>query len=135
MIVLICFVELYHFNVNVQLMSGDLPARSKCNKLNGHNGYFACSRCLLEGRRCSPPCNRHTVYRWIDFHRHRPVHRTQEHINECADLLRTNGTIHFGVLGSSPLSSIISIPIQSTFDYFHLALEIHLRYVIDLRQR
>ena len=108
-------------------MSGDLPARAKCNKLNSYNGYFACSRCLMEGRRCPPPCKRHTLYRWVDYTRFCPEPRTQEHMNECAQLHTNDTKASYGVLGLSPLSSILSVPQQSTFDYFHLALEIHLR--------
>ncbi|CAF2089870.1 unnamed protein product [Rotaria magnacalcarata] len=116
-----------HFDVNVQLASGDLPARSKCNKLNSYNGYFACSRCLLEGRRCPAPCQHHTLYRWVDFIGNRCRARTQEHINQCVGRITTDARTSYDVLGLSPLSSILSIPMQSTFDYFHLALEIHLR--------
>ncbi|CAF5070982.1 unnamed protein product, partial [Rotaria sp. Silwood1] len=72
-----------HFSINVQLISGDLPARSKCNQLTQHNGYFACSRCLMEGVRCSEPCGNHTLYRWSDFIRSPPQRRTQKHIDEC----------------------------------------------------
>lgn len=116
-----------HFSVNVQLISGDLPARAKCNRIINHNGFYACSRCLFQGSRCPQPCANHTLYRWIDFIRTRPQKRTQEHINWCVQQIDTvNGNI-FGVVGFSPLSSILSIPEQSTFDYFHLALEIHFR--------
>ncbi|CAF3701611.1 unnamed protein product [Rotaria sp. Silwood1] len=116
-----------HFDVHVQLMSGDLPARAKCNKLNGHNGFFACSRCLLEGRRCASPCKRHTLYRWSDYLPYRHISRTQEHINQYAQQVSGNIRTSYGVLGPSPISSILSIPLQSTLDYFHLALEVHLR--------
>ena len=121
-------IEMVHFSVNVQLFTGDFPARSKCNQQVNHNGFFACSRCLLRGSRCLPPCKRHTLYRWEDFVRHHPQQRTQSHINECSRQLNAANTNVFGIIGSSPLSAIISIPDQSTFDYFHLVLEVHFRY-------
>ncbi|CAF2853088.1 unnamed protein product [Rotaria sp. Silwood2] len=115
-----------HFDVRVQLMTGDLPARAKCNKLNSYNGFYACSRCLIEGRRCASPCKQHTLYRWLDYLPCRHLSRTQEHINQCVLLVSGDSRTSYGVLGSSPISSILSIPLQSTLDYFHLALEVHL---------
>jgi hypothetical protein len=116
-----------HFSVDVQLISGDLPARSKCNQLTQHNGYFACSRCLMKGVRCPEPCTYHTLYRWSDFSRSPPQRRTQKHIDECVEQINRSKEASYGVIGVSPLFSLISVPKQSTFDYFHLVLEIHLR--------
>lgn len=116
-----------HFSVDVQLISGDLPARSKFNCLTQHNGYFACSRCLMEGVRCSPPCGYHTLYRWSDFSQSPPQQRTQKHIDECIEQNKILNEPIFGIRGLSPLFSLLSVPRQSTFDYFHLVLEVHLR--------
>ncbi len=116
-----------HFSVNVQLFSGDFPARAKCNQLVSHNGFYCCSRCLFDGSRCPQPCADHTLYGWIDFIRMPPKQRTQSQINTCAQQVSAVNKKVFGVVGTSPLSSILSIPDQSTFDYFHLVLEIHFR--------
>lgn len=124
---LFLLIEQRHFSVNVQLMSGDFPARAKCNRFNSHNGYYACSKCLFGGARCSAPCKRHKLYRWADFSQEQYQRRTQENINECAKRVNSSNRAVYGVQGMSPLASILSIPRQSTFDYFHLALEIHLR--------
>jgi hypothetical protein len=123
----ICTIELVHFALRVQLFTGDFPARSKCNQQVNHNGFFACSRCLFRGSRCAPPCSRHTLYKWEDFVRDPPQQRTQYHINQCALRLNPTDNNIFGILGLSPLSAIISIPDQSTFDYFHLVSEVHFR--------
>ncbi|CAF3953082.1 unnamed protein product [Rotaria sordida] len=119
--------KMIHFSINVQLITGDFPARSKCNRLVNHNGFYACSRCLFEGTRCSSPCGNHTLYRWTDFILTPQAQRTQEHMNLCAQQINSVNKIVFGVAGTSPLASILSIPQQSTFDYFHLVLEIHFR--------
>jgi hypothetical protein len=116
-----------HFSVNVQLFTGDFPARAKCNQLVNHNGFYACSRCLFDGSRCPKPCASHTLYKWIDFIRTPQQQRTQQHINTCAQQISGVNKNVFGVVGISPLSSILSIPDQSTFDYFHLVFEIHFR--------
>ncbi len=116
-----------HFSINVQLFTGDFPARAKCNQLVNHNGYYACSMCLFDGSRCPQPCANHTLYKWVDFIREPQQRRTQKHINKSAQQINTSNKKVFGVLGTSPLSSILSIPDQSTFDYFHLVLEIHFR--------
>ena len=104
---------------------GDLPARAKVNKFVNHNGYYACSRCLFEGRRCPAPCQHHVVYRWIDFIEKPQQQRTQEHINICAQRVDSINKNFYCVLGASPISSILSIPQQSTLDYFHLVFEVH----------
>ena len=114
-----------HFTVSIQLSTGDLPARAKCNQLVNHNGFYACSRCLFNGSRCPQPCGNHTLYKWIDFIRRPQQERTQKHINICARRISVVNKNVFGVIGISPLSSILSISDQSTFDYFHLVLEIH----------
>ena len=124
-------VEMIHFSVNVQLITGDLPAQAKCNKLVNRNGFYACSRCLFGGVRCSKPCNKHILYKWVDFIRTPQPQRTQEHMISCAQQINHVNKSVFGVLGISPLSSIVSIPHQSTFDYFHLVLEIHFRWVTN----
>jgi hypothetical protein len=116
-----------HFTVNVQLSTGDFPARARCNQLVNHNGFYACSRCLFEGSRCPQPCTNHTLYKWTDFTRRPQQQRTQKHINTCAQQVTSVNKNVFGVLGRSPLSSVLSIPDQSTFDYFHLVLEVHFR--------
>ncbi|CAF4427093.1 unnamed protein product [Rotaria sp. Silwood2] len=102
-------------------------SKSKCNRLVNHNGFYACSRCLFQGTRCSSPCGNHTLYRWTDFILTPQAQRTQEHMNLCAQQINFANKIVFGVTGALPLASILSIPQQSTFDYFHLVLEIHFR--------
>ncbi|CAF1198932.1 unnamed protein product [Adineta steineri] len=124
--------EMIHFSVHIQLITGDLPARAKCNKLVSFNGFHACTKCILRGERCELPCNKHTLYRFIDFIRIPQPKRTQEHINLCAQQINSTNENVFGVIGVSPLSCILSIPDQSTFDYFHLVLEIHLRYLLSV---
>lgn len=116
-----------HFTFNVHLITGDLPARAKINQLVNHNGFFACSICLFRGIRCRSPCKRHTLYRWSDFINFPQQQRTQEHMNLCAEQINDSNKNVFGVVGISPFASILSIPQQSTFDYFHLVLEIHFR--------
>ncbi|CAF2109542.1 unnamed protein product [Rotaria magnacalcarata] len=122
--------KMMHFMVNVQLCTGDFPARAKCNQLVNHNGFYACSRCLIVGSRCPQPCANHTLYKWIDFIRKPQQQRTQRHINICARQISAVKKNVFGVVGVSPLSSVLSIPDQSTLDYLHLVLEIHFRQVV-----
>lgn len=81
----------------------------------------------MKGDRCGPPWNRHTVYRWIDFRQSNYERRTQGDIDACAHHAENSGTTVYGVHGKSPISKIMSIPLQSTLDYFHLTLEIHFR--------
>ena len=118
------------FNINVQLIVGDLPARSKYNLLSGHTGYFSCTRCLLEGTHCD--IHRHIFYSWIEYQTTRPEPRTQQNIDYCVSLIeKSKSKIRpYGVLGKSPLSTILSIPTQSVFDYFYICLKVHLPVLI-----
>ena len=109
------------------MFNGDLPARAKVNQMVNHNGYYCCSVCLFKGRRCDPPCGYHTLYKWEDFIQTQPRQRSQEHINACAQRIDSTNKKIFGIIGVSPISSVISIPQQSVFDYFHLVFEIHFR--------
>ncbi|CAF3867536.1 unnamed protein product, partial [Rotaria sp. Silwood1] len=119
------------FNINVQLIVGDLPGRSKYSLLSGHTGYFSCTRCLLKGTHCD--IHRHILYSWREYQETRSEPRTQENIDYCVSLIATSKTKirPFGVLGESPLSTILSIPTQCVFDYFHVCLKIHLPVLIS----
>ncbi|CAF3882841.1 unnamed protein product [Adineta steineri] len=99
--------------------------------INNKMNHFIVKVQLFSGSRCPAPCTKHTLYKWIDFIRRPQQQRTQQHINTCARQISTTNHNVFGVIGQSPLSSILSIPDQSTFDYFHLVLEIHLRYLLS----
>ncbi|CAF2048278.1 unnamed protein product [Rotaria magnacalcarata] len=123
--------EILHFSIKIQLFAGDLPARAKVNRMINHNGYYTCSMCLFEGRRCSRPCGRHTLYRWFDYVKVPQRRRTQEQINNCSKLVNVNNKNILGVLGFTPLSYVLSIPKQSTFDYFHLVYELQFRYLLS----
>ncbi|CAF2795137.1 unnamed protein product [Rotaria sp. Silwood2] len=116
------------FEIDVQLLVGDLPARAKLTRLNGHSGYFACSNCLYEGVSC--PYHRHTLYTWSNFCAAKPSVRTQEHIDWCAMRGEVSNKKVYGVHEASPLSRIMSIPIQCVYDYFHLIFEIHLTMLV-----
>ncbi|CAF4012972.1 unnamed protein product, partial [Rotaria sordida] len=108
------------FNINVQLIVGDLPGRSKYSLLSGHTGYFSCTRCLLEGTHCN--IHRHIMFSWREYQATRPEPRTEENIEYCVSLIAASKKKirPFGVLGKSPLSTILSIPTQCVFDYFHI---------------
>lgn len=94
---LFLLLDLMNFVVHLQLFTGDSPARSKCNSLVSHNGFYACSKCLFQGTRCGPPCSRHTVYSMEDFMNEKPKRRTQEHINNCAAQLNPKVKNAYGV--------------------------------------
>ncbi|CAF4770341.1 unnamed protein product [Rotaria sp. Silwood1] len=119
---------IHKFEIDVQLLVGDLPARAKVTRLNGHSGYFACSNCLYEGVPC--PYHRHILYTWSDFCAAKPSVRTQEHIDWGAMRGEGSGKKVYGVHEASPLSRIMSIPIQCVYDYFHLIFEIHLTMLV-----
>ncbi|CAF3413525.1 unnamed protein product [Rotaria socialis] len=125
------FARIQTFDVHVQLIVGDFPARSKFNSLSGHAGYFACSRCLINGVRCK--AHQHILYTWLEYRTKCPVERTDENMNISFDLIETSRkTIRpNGAIGKSPLCSILSIPKQSVFDYFHTCLKVHLPVLIS----
>ena len=125
--VFILNIGIHTYEIRVQLVTGDMPARSKFNQMIRYNGFYACSCCKFPERRCR--CSKHTVYTWNDFFEKAPRLRTRSNINEhCLNLaLNCTPKSRFRVVGDSPLSSIISIPNQSNMDYFYLVLEVHFR--------
>ncbi|CAF2097206.1 unnamed protein product [Rotaria magnacalcarata] len=85
--------KMMHFMVNVQLHTGDFPARVKCNHLVNHNGFHACSRCLIVGSRCPQPCANHTLYLLSEWHnvlKQNPTGLLL--INECLDGIKYSHT-------------------------------------------
>lgn len=119
------------FEVDILIVGGDLPARAKCNKISAHNGFYACTYCLFSGVSCDQ--HRHVLYPHDEYKKSCPPPRTQQHIDNCVleiENSRTKNLRLYGIYGKSPLSTIISIPIQSVLDYFHLTLEIHLGFLL-----
>ena len=58
--------------------------------------------------------------------------RTNKHYLQCIAKLRaTNKTEVCGVLGESPLTKIFTIPTQIPFDYMHLVLAGHLKWMLS----
>ena len=114
-----------HFNLDVLLFVGDLPARSKCCCINSCVGYYSCTQCLLPSRRCND--HQHTLYSWTEFRRHPPQRRTEKNISDCIRQVKLTSKFDkiFGIISRSPLSSVLSMPDQVPFDYFHLCFEIH----------
>ena len=128
-----CFafaLDFQRFDLDVVLFVGDLPARSKCSCINSHLGYHACSHCLFSGVRCDK--HKHTLYPWSEFRSQRPRRRTQTHIFQCIKDIEKSRNLKnsYGVISLSPLFTIISIPDQMPFDYFHLCYEIHMPLIM-----
>lgn len=94
--------KLYY--VKIRAIICDSPARSFVTCTKGHNGYFGCSKCIVEG----------------DYENHRLLFRDQNcplRTNESFSL-RKNPEHHTGI---SPFEKI-SLPMVTTFslDYMHL---------------
>ncbi|CAF1397640.1 unnamed protein product [Rotaria sordida] len=62
------------------------------------------------------------MFSWREYQATRPEPRTEENIEYCVSLIAASKKKirPFGVLGKSPLSTILSIPTQCVFDYFHI---------------
>ncbi|CAM4771130.1 unnamed protein product [Rotaria magnacalcarata] len=72
--------------------------------------------------------HQHTLFPWERFRGDPPKRRTQQHISECIRQieLSTKSDKIFGIISRSPLSTVLSMPDQIPFDYFHLCYEIHM---------
>ncbi|CAF0989910.1 unnamed protein product [Rotaria sordida] len=84
------------------MVDDDLPARSKCNKISPHNGFYSCTYCLFQDVSCAR--YRHVLY--IDFKQISPPPRTKEHIAYYVEQIKqsnTKGFRTYGVYGPSPL--------------------------------
>ncbi|CAF1571165.1 unnamed protein product [Rotaria magnacalcarata] len=122
----VLLLDVQHFDLDVLLFVGDLPARSKCCCINSCVGYYSCTHCLFDGVRCTE--HQHTLFPWERFRGDPPKRRTQQHISECIRQieLSTKSDKIFGIISRSPLSTVLSMPDQIPFDYFHLCYEIHM---------
>lgn len=93
-----------------------------------HNGYYACRICEIEGAYDSR--NRTCSYTWSSFAQTYPAFRTKDRFELClkeVERLEARGEKNINVRGVkaiSPLNTIIFIPTQAVYDYFHLSLEV-----------
>lgn len=92
------------YYVKIKAIICDSPARSFITCTKGHNGYFGCSKCIVEG----------------DYENHRMLflHRDSSLRTDESFRLRKNLEHHTGI---SPFEKIL-LPMVTTFplDYMHL---------------
>ena len=118
--------------IDTLIADGNSPARSKCTKISGDNGFYLCTYYLLQGVSCTR--HHYILYPYVDFKQIcSPLH-TRKHIAHCVEQIKQSYIKDFricGVYEQSPLSLSMAIPMQSTLDYFHLASEIHLVFLLS----
>jgi hypothetical protein len=121
----ICFIliidlEIY---VRVQALIVDLPAKAAMLNVKQFNGEFGCISCFNSGESAGPGVR---IYKGSDFDV-----KTTEIYNRLTKKAIQTGQVIFGVKGPSVFNSLIEIPVQVPFDYMHLCLQGHTRWLIN----
>jgi hypothetical protein len=112
--------------VRCQMFIADLPAKAAALNIKQFNGDFGCVSCIHPGlynnqfRKMTYPPNE-TRY---------PLRDSNE-FNEIALLAEETGDEILGIKGKTPFSNIITLPDQVPFDYMHLVLQGHSKWLLN----
>jgi hypothetical protein len=112
--------------VRAQLVLFDLPAMAANLNVKQFNGYFGCPDCKMRG-----------VLRGREvFYPHSDVPCERKNSSDYATFSIGNYSRNacFGILGSTPLSRILSLPTQCPKDYMHLVASGHFKWLLQTWQ-
>jgi len=123
-------IKTYKIAFRCQLGLFDLPAKAAIANIKQFNGKFGCPSCFHPGRREQRvqlyPIDK--IYKLKNF-------EDYKYYSDLANQLNVNITDEkkldsvFGFFGSSPLDDLIKIPEQLPYDYMHLVLQGHSKWI------
>ena len=104
-------------NIRTKVVLGifDLPAKAAVLNAKQFNGKYGCAVCIHPGKRLE---NGARVYLPGTYNI-----RTHEHYLDSAEKAVISNTAVFGIVGHSPLSSNLDLPVSIPVDYMHAVLE------------
>jgi hypothetical protein len=126
-------INILDIKLKIRSHSGglDLPAKAALTNTKQFNGEFGCIACFHPGKRLG----RVNTY---PFNKHYPQKTNNDylHYSELAD--EKNKDIDdeskhisiFGYFGKAPINRILKIPEQIPFDYLHLVLQGHVKWLL-----
>ncbi|CAF1047635.1 unnamed protein product, partial [Brachionus calyciflorus] len=119
----ICNINDYEFQIRVQSIIMDLPAKAAVLNIKQFNGQFGCLYCYHPGEH-SRIFNKR-IYPPAKFEK-----RNDDAFKLISQIAAENKEPLFGIKGINPLQEIISLPSQAPLDYMHLILQGHSKWLI-----
>ncbi|CAF0876279.1 unnamed protein product [Brachionus calyciflorus] len=113
----------YKIFIRCQSLIVDLPARAEALNTMQFNGYFGCSQCFHPGEYIRK-------YRLMTYPPLESKTKTFQDYSYLGNLSKLNGETLFGIRGISPFSKVMTIPDQVPFDYLHLVLQGHAKWLL-----
>ncbi|CAF0887295.1 unnamed protein product [Brachionus calyciflorus] len=113
----------YRINFRCQNLIVDLPARAVSLSITQFNGKFGCSTCFHPGKYSFS--FRKMIYPPLKF-----KIKTNKDYERLSSLLCPGDESVFGITGISPFKDILIIPEQVQFDYMHLVLQGHVKWLL-----
>jgi hypothetical protein len=117
-------IEDFKFDVRVQMFVADLPAKAAALNIKQFNGDFGCIKCLHPGE-----WNR--AFHKMTYPPLETSLRDARSFQRMASVAEKSNTIVFGIKGKSSFSRILTLPDQIPFDYMHLVLQGHTKWLIN----
>jgi hypothetical protein len=118
--------------INIHTFLGDLPAKASVLNVKQFNGYYGCVACDHESEYITVTNKKNKqskkqIYGPRNFNK-----RTAEEFNECALLVDLDDEVEdiYGIRGTCAFTGLIDLPHQAPFDFMHLVLQGHSRWLI-----
>lgn len=129
-------ISILDYKINFRCQAGlfDLPAKASIAKVKQFNGYFGCINCFHPGRHVRgshiyPPHDDRDKSYPLKTNNDYNLYSDQADENNILILEQSKKVSIFGFFGKGPLSDIIHIPEQVPFDYMHLILQGHAKWM------
>ena len=126
------------YKVRIQAVLVDLPAKAALFQTHQYNGQFGCLVCYNPGvskdrKRIYPSTEvlkiKVLITRKMLYFKFQL--RTDAEFRKCSNLAEKNGQMIFGIKRVSILDGLIGIPSQVPFDYMHLVLIGHCKWLLE----
>ena len=110
---------------------GDCPALKLVLEFNGHNGYYCCFYCYVEGIHVGGRDGRRGGKRQYYYDNDTHLRDIKSYESESIEAAETSSKV-FGHLGRSILHDLLDIPLPYSIitDYLHVSLLRHTRGIV-----
>lgn len=112
-------------NIRGQSFVADLPAREAFLNIKQFNGYFGCLNCFHPGEYDQEVSK--VIFRPLE---NVPL-KTTDLYNQLSAMAEFKNEDQFGFKGTTSLSKLFRIPEQIPYDYMHLVLQGHCKWLLQ----
>lgn len=112
------------FNIRIQSFLMDLPAKASVLNIKQFNGEFGCIACDHPGE------NHHLYKKWHYPYSRKYNYKTDQNYMIYANVAQKTKQHIFGVKGTNEFIDLLDIPSQIPFDYMHLVLQGHTKWLL-----